>query len=129
MPNEFEYNKVVEGWRLKTELETAGFLVDTIYSKYNADHPELSEPYCKVVLPDEETKDPGSIVEAHVPGQLLPEELYQEQLAVDMNEIHDTAILAYKNWDSLTLAQKDTILKGLVKWALWKDGRLELGVL
>lgn len=57
------------------------------------------------------------------------EELYQEQLAGEMNAAHEQAILALKNWGSLTLAQKDTVLKGLVKWALWKDGHLKLGVL
>jgi hypothetical protein len=129
MAKTFEYEKVVEGWRLAEELKAADFLVETVYSKYNADNPELSEPYCKVVLPDEETKNPGAIVEAHVPGQLTDEELYQAQLKVDMNEIHDTAILALVNWDSLTLAQKDIVLKNILKWALWKDGRLKLGVL
>ena len=57
------------------------------------------------------------------------EQLYQEQLATEFNEVHEQAILAYKNWGSLTLTQKDTILKNLVKWALWKDGWLKLGVL
>ena len=57
------------------------------------------------------------------------EELYQEQLAASMNSSHEQAILAYKNWGSLTLAQKDAVLKSLVKWALWKDGWLKLGVI
>ena len=57
------------------------------------------------------------------------EELYQLQLVEEMNDVHEQAILALKNWASLTLAQKDTILKGLVKWALWKDEWLKLGVL
>lgn len=129
MSKTYEFEKIVEGWRLAEELKAAEFLVETVFSKYNHDHPELSEPYCKVVLADEETKDPTAIVEAHVPGQLTPEELYQEQLNQDMNEIHDKAILALNNWDALTPEQKDAVLKGLVKWALWKDGRLKLGVL
>ena len=58
-----------------------------------------------------------------------PEQIYQEQLAAEMNNIHEQTILAYKNWGSLTKDQKDTILKNLVKWALWKDGWLTLGVL
>lgn len=57
------------------------------------------------------------------------EQLYQEQIDHEMNEIHDTAILALKNWSSLTAKKKDAILKGLVKWALYKDERLKLGVL
>ena len=57
------------------------------------------------------------------------EELYQEQLAEEMNSAHEQAISALKNWGNLTLAQKDTILKSLVKWALWKDGWLRLDVL
>ena len=62
------------------------------------------------------------------PYEVSDEQLYQEQLAAEFNAAHEQAILAYKNWGSLTLAQKDAILKGLVKWALWKDGWLKLGV-
>ena len=54
---------------------------------------------------------------------------YQDQLAAEFNEAHEQAIRAYKNWGSLTLTQKDAVLKGLVKWALWKDGWLMIGVL
>ncbi len=57
------------------------------------------------------------------------EDLYQEELKQEFNDIHTQAINAYKNWDSLTLAQKDTILKNLLKYALWREGRLQLGVL
>ena len=75
----------------------------------------------------EEYKD-GVLVNK-IPYEVSDEQLYQEQLAKEMNEVHEKAILALKNWGSLTLAQKDAILKGLVKWALWKDGWLKLGVL
>ena len=54
------------------------------------------------------------------PYEVSDEQLYQEQLAEDFNNVHTQAILALKKWSSLTLAQKDTILKNLVKWALWK---------
>jgi len=64
-----------------------------------------------------------------IPYEVSDEELYQEQLAEEFNAVHEQAILALKNWGSLTLAQKDTILKNLIKWALWKDGWLKLGVL
>lgn len=78
--------------------------------------------------------DPATITDEELAAlgltrEWADEQVYQQQLAVDMNEIHDTAILAYKNWDSLTPAQKDTILKNVIKWALWKDRRLKLGVL
>lgn len=63
------------------------------------------------------------------PIELSDEQLYQEQLAQEFNDVHDIAILALKNWGSLTLAQKDTILKNLLKWVLWKDERLTFGVL
>lgn len=61
--------------------------------------------------------------------EVSDEQLYQEALETDFNAAHEQAILAYKNWNNLTLAQKDTILKNLVKWALWKDGWLKLSVL
>jgi len=63
------------------------------------------------------------------PYEVSDEQLYQEQLAKKFNDMHTQAIAALKNWSSLTLAQKDTILKNLVKWALWKDGWLHSGTL
>ena len=57
-----------------------------------------------------------------IPYEVSDEQLYQEQLDKEFNDAHKRAILALKNWSRLTLAQKDTILKNLIKWALWKDG-------
>lgn len=70
----------------------------------------------------------GNLIEKE-PFEVSDEELYQEQLQAEFNDIHSQAILALKNWDTLTLAQKDVILKNLLRWALWKDERLKLGVL
>ena len=64
-----------------------------------------------------------------IPYEVSDEQLYQEQLAAEFNSAHEQAVLALKNWGSLTLARKDAILKGLIRWALWKDGWLKLGVL
>lgn len=75
------------------------------------------EPYGTLIFTDEP------------PPPLSPEEGYSRQLAETFNAMHAQAIQAYKNWDSLSLAQKDTILKNLLLWVLWKDGRLEPGVL
>ena len=72
----------------------------------------------------------GNVINTEqIPYEVSNEELYQEQLNAEFNDIHEKAILALKNWGSLSLAQKDTILKNLTKWALWKDGWLKLGVL
>ncbi len=75
-----------------------------------------------------ETYENGVLV-ATATHELTPEERYQRELAEEMNSVHEQALAAYKNWGTLTLAKKDAILKGLVKWALWKDGWLKLGVL
>ena len=64
-----------------------------------------------------------------IPYEVSDEQLYLEQLEAEFNDAHEKAILALKNWSSLTSARKDASLKGLVKWALWKDGWLKLGVL
>lgn len=72
----------------------------------------------------QEFKD-GVLVQ-QIPYEVSDEEIYQEQLRVEFNEVHDQAIIALDNWDSLTIAQKDLILKKLLKWALWKDERLHL---
>lgn len=63
------------------------------------------------------------------PYEVSDEQLYQEQLAQEMNDIHEKAILALKNWDSLTAAQQKTILRNVIKYILWKEGYLKLGVL
>ena len=74
------------------------------------------------------TKPNNNIIE-EITAEISDEELYQEQLAQEFNDIHIQAILALNNWSSLTTRQKDTILKNLVKWALWKDGWLHSGTL
>lgn len=82
----------------------------------------------------EVTIDPATVTDAELAALGLTrawadEQAYQEQLAAEFNAAHDQAIQAYKNWPNLTLAQKDAVLKNLVKWALWRDGWLKLGVL
>lgn len=42
-----------------------------------------------------------------------------------MNEKHIQGLQAWRNWSSLTAAQKDTILKNLLWWALAREGYLE----
>ena len=76
----------------------------------------------------DEYDNQGNVIN-RIPYEVTDEQLYQEQLAAEMNAAHTQAIAAYKNWDSLTPKQKDAALKNLVKWALWKDGWLKLGVL
>jgi len=57
---------------------------------------------------------------------LIPPEIERaEALHEEFNSIHEQALLALANWPSLTLAQKDAILKNLLRWALWKDGWLK----
>ena len=74
----------------------------------------------------EEYDGKGNLVNK-IPYEVSDEQLYQEQLDKEFNDAHKSAILALKNWSRLTLAQKDTILKNLIKWVLWKDGSLHLG--
>ena len=76
----------------------------------------------------DEYDNQGNVIN-RIPYEVSDEELYQEQLRKEMNDIHEKAILAYKNWGALDKTQKDTILKGLVKWALWQGGWLKLGTL
>lgn len=73
------YNKVVNGAHLHDELLRAGFLVKSIYSKYNSDDPPSSEPYCIVVLEDAETKDPTAIVEAHIPKRFSDADIERQK--------------------------------------------------
>lgn len=70
----------------------------------------------------------GELIES-LSTEVSDEQLYQESLTQEFNDIHVAAINAYKNWGSLTMAQKDTILKNLVKFELWKENWLKLGTL
>lgn len=76
-----------------------------------------------------EDKIPANAIINKIPYEVSDEQLYQEQLEEEFNAVHKQAIQALKNWGSLSLKQKDTILRELVKLALWKDGWLVLGVL
>lgn len=71
-----------------------------------------------------EVRDPTEAELALVPPPPTADELYQEALRAEFNDIHELAVLALANWDSLNLSQKDTILKHLLKWVLWKEGWL-----
>lgn len=81
----FEYQKIVIGAQLHEELKAAGFLVETVFSKFNYDNPATSKRYCKVVLDGKETKDPTSIVEAHIPQpEIIPP---SSDLATEIDEL------------------------------------------
>ena len=60
-----------------------------------------------------------------IPYEVSDEVVAQEMQAKEFNEIHTAAKQALANWDRLTLAQKDAVLKNLLRWALWKDGWLK----
>lgn len=79
-------------------------------------------------MPPEQRIPENATIE-QIPYEVTDGQLYQEQLGAEFNDAHNAAINALKNWGSLTLAQKDALLRGLVKWALWKDDWLKLGVL
>lgn len=107
------YNNLMERQQLVSANESSGLVM-------------LHDNFDPSWTPGDEPHGTLTFVE---PVPKTAEELYQEQLASEFNEIHERALLAYKNWSSLTLVQKDAILKNLVKWVLWKDGWLKLGVL
>lgn len=45
-------------------------------------------------------------------------------LAHHLNDKHTKAVTAWRNWDRLSTAQKDTILKNLLWYALVQEERL-----
>uniref|UniRef100_A0A6M3K909 Uncharacterized protein n=1 Tax=viral metagenome TaxID=1070528 RepID=A0A6M3K909_9ZZZZ len=62
---------------------------------------------------------------SEVPYEVSDEQLRKEELDHQFNEVHAVVgLLAYNNWGSVTSAQKDTVLKNILGWALWKDGWL-----
>jgi len=68
--------------------------------------------------------DPDGNLIGQEPYEVSDEELRQEQLLAASNDRLHAALLAVAHWPSLSLAQKDTIVKNLVLYVLWKEGML-----
>jgi len=49
-----------------------------------------------------------------IPYEISEEELQLEQVKNEVKEVNDNALNAYLHYDSLTLAQKDIVLKALL---------------
>lgn len=111
---EYHYADLTERQQRIAEAEGLGY--ELLHDNFDSDWKRGDEPH-------------GTLVFTDTPTPPTDEQLYQEQLTQEFNDKHTTAIQALNNWDSLTVSQKDTLLKNILKWALWKDGRLTLGVL
>lgn len=101
---------------LHTALSRAGFEIETVYGDN------------RIQLAAGESKDPMPVIFSNVPtpppappsaGQILTEQLDQIH-----NDGHVLALQAYNNWASLTLGQKDTVLKFLLGYYLSSAQRL-----
>lgn len=60
-----------------------------------------------------ETYENGEVV-SREPYTVSDEELAIEQVRAETSEANDNALTAYLNFDKLTLAQKNRVLKGLL---------------
>ena len=49
-----------------------------------------------------------------IPFEISDSEVEVSQVETETKKANDNALLAYRNYDNLTLAQKDRILKGLL---------------
>lgn len=56
--------------------------------------------------------------------EVSDEELHQEALAAEFNDKTHQGLLDYNDWDSLKPAKKDTVLKNLLGFILYKEGML-----
>ena len=56
----------------------------------------------------------NSVLVEEIPYEVSDEELEIERVESATSEANDNALVAYQNFDSLTLAQKNRILKGLL---------------
>lgn len=65
----------------------------------------------------------GNLI-AQEPYEVSDAELVQEALNRHFNDIHVTALAFYADWDSVTLQQKDRIVRELLGYVLWKEGYL-----
>lgn len=65
----------------------------------------------------------GNILE-DIPFAITDDQLLLRECTEDSNEYHTLAIQALRNWDSLTLPQKDKVLKFLLQFYLSAGERL-----
>ncbi|KKM85337.1 hypothetical protein LCGC14_1290040 [marine sediment metagenome] len=68
----------------------------------------------------------GNVVELQE-WPYTPEEELEADQAQEFNDYHIVILAALQNWATLPGVQKDVLLRNLLRWALWKDGRLPLG--
>ena len=68
----------------------------------------------------------NGVLTAEIPYTVSDNELLLEQLAKETNESHTLVIQAINHWGSLTLAQKDQLLKLLAKFYIVAGVRLGL---
>lgn len=73
-----------------------------------------------------DTYDNQGNVISHEPYTVSDEQLLLEQLSKETNESHVLVLRAIDNWGSLTLAQKDALLKFLAKFYIVAGVRLGL---
>ena len=64
------------------------------------------------------------VLTLELPFEVSDAQLFTERLAKEANENHVLALAAYKNYGSLTVAQKDQVLKFLLGFYLSAGQRL-----
>lgn len=66
---------------------------------------------------------PGDPPISSVVAAVSPDALQRQEF----NDLHEAALNLLASWGTLTLAQKDTVLRNLLRWALYTEGRLPYG--
>jgi hypothetical protein len=61
---------------------------------------------------------------SQVSYEVTDEQLHQEALDAEFNDKSHQGLLAYNNWPNLTPTQKDTVLKNLLGFVLYREGML-----
>lgn len=110
MEYQYHYDNLTERQDKVAETEALGYRM--LCDNFDPDWQPGEEPHGTLTYTDEPTPPP------------TPEEILLRELAEEANSYHTLAILAYNNYASLTVAQKDQVLKFLLGYYLTSAQRL-----
>lgn len=106
----YHYADLAERSVKVAEAEALGYRM--LHDDFDPDWQPGNEPHGTLTFTDETLPPP------------TPDQLLLQVLANEANTYHSLAIQAYRNWDALTLAQKDKVLKYLLGFYLTSAQRL-----
>lgn len=112
MEYQYHYDGLVERQQKIAEAEGQGYQM--LHDDFAPDWIPGTEPHGTLTFTDEIPQPP----------EPTPDQLLAAQISLECNSYHTLGLQAYRNYASLTLAQKDQILKFLLGYYLSSGERL-----